>query len=162
MSDIYKLQYNGYTLTFPGWEGYVACEVQSGPTYTTLWETNSPFSNFYSITLNDSIDNYDEFIVYGSANRDSQRFFDTQNKYVVTKNSINRCPCFVGGRWNDGSTYILMNGTDMRLSGTSGYITSSFFVGQDNGTSNFTKGVYNTARNVDLHPYKIVGVKENQ
>jgi hypothetical protein len=149
------------TLTFPGWNGYVACEVSTGPRYTSLWETDSPFANFYSITLNDSIDNYDEFIVYGSANRDSQRFFDTQNRYTVTKNAINRCPCYVVGRWNDGSTYILMDGTDMRLSGTSGYITSSFFVGQNNGTTDFTRGMF-TSRNADLHPYKIVGVKENQ
>lgn len=39
------------------------------PTYTTLWETTTPFANGYTITLNDSIDNYDELIYYGSADR---------------------------------------------------------------------------------------------
>lgn len=129
-------------------------------TYTTLWETNSPFNNMYSITLNDSIDNYDEYIVYGSANRDSQVWLDTQNRYTVTPGKVNQGGCFYAGRWNTGSTYVLLNGTEMWLSGTSGYVSSSYFYGQNNGATTWSVGTYNTARNVDLHPYKIVGIKE--
>ena len=50
----------------------------------------------------------------------------------------------------------------MWLNGTSGYITSSYFMGQNNGATTFCDGTYNTARNDDLHPYKIVGIKEVQ
>jgi len=61
------------TLAYPGWNGYVGYEkFEPHFEYTTLWETDTPFKNMYSITLSDSIDNYDEYIVYGSANRDSQ------------------------------------------------------------------------------------------
>lgn len=164
MPDTYKLQYDGMTLTYPGWNGYVSYEYSPGPqyTYTTLWETTTPFKNMYSITLNDSIDNYDEYIVYGSANRDNQFWLDTQNHYVVNKNGVNQGGCFYAGRWSTGSTYILINGTDMWLNGTSGYITSSYFMGQNNNATTFCDGTFNTARNVDLHPYKIVGIKEVQ
>ena len=162
MSDIYKLQYNGMTLTYPGWNGYASWNI--GPTamysYTTLWETTTPFNNLYSIELNDSLDNYDEYIVYGSANRDSSRYIDVQNRYVVTHDKINRGGSFYAGRWSDGSTFILVNGTDMWLSGTSGYISSSYFIGQNNNTTAWARGLYSTGRNVDVHPYKIVGVKE--
>lgn len=34
MSDIYKLQYNGMTLAYPNWNGYVGCEVAQ--TFKTL------------------------------------------------------------------------------------------------------------------------------
>lgn len=36
MSDIYKLQYDGMTLTYPGWNGYVSYEVQPFKTLTLL------------------------------------------------------------------------------------------------------------------------------
>ena len=36
MSDIYKLQYNGMTLAYPGWNGYVCYENQSFKTLTLL------------------------------------------------------------------------------------------------------------------------------
>lgn len=160
MSDIYKLQYNGMTLAYPGWNGYVGYDDGPSYTYTTLWETDTPFKNMYSITLNDSIENYDEYIVYGSANRDDQFWLDTQNRYTVNHGAVNQGGCFYAGRWSTGSTYILLNGTDMWLDGTSGYITSSYFMGQNNGATTFCNGTYTAARNVDLHPYKIVGIKE--
>lgn len=162
MSDIYKLQYNGMTIAYPGWNGYVGYEDNTGPhfEYTTLWETDTPFKNMYSITLSDSIDNYDEYIVYGSADRDDQFWLDTQNRYTVNHTGVNQGGCFYAGRRSTGSTYILINGTDMWLNGTSGYITSSYFMGQNNGATTFCDGTFNTGRNVDLHPYKIVGVKE--
>ena len=94
----------------------------------------------YYITLTDSIDNYDEYIVYGSANRDSQFWLDTQNRYVVNKNGVNQGGCFYAGRWSTGSTYILLNGTDIFLNGTSGYITSSYFMGQNNNATTFCDG----------------------
>lgn len=160
MADVYKLQYNGRTIAYPGWNGYVGFKRGPTYTYTTLWETDTPFNNMYSITLSDSIDNYDEYIVYGSANRDEQFWLDTQNRYTVNHTGVNQGGCFYAGRWSTGSTFILINGTDMWLDGTSGYITSSYFIGQNNGATTFCDGTYNTGRNVDLHPYKIVGVKE--
>ena len=36
MSDIYKLQYDGMTLAYPGWNGYVSYEAQSFKTLTLL------------------------------------------------------------------------------------------------------------------------------
>ena len=162
MADLYKIQYANNTLTYPGWNGFLQYADNSGPTYeyTTLWETNDPFKNLYSITLSDDIRNYDEYIVYGTANRDNQCWLDTQNRYVVNKTGVNQGGPFYCGQWNTGSTYFLMSCTDMWLSGTSGYVNSSFFMGQNNGSTAWCNGTYNTARQVDLHPYKIVGIKE--
>lgn len=36
MPDTYKLQYDGMTLTYPGWGGYVSYESQSFKTLTLL------------------------------------------------------------------------------------------------------------------------------
>ena len=149
------LSLGGYSL-----QSFVPTAKPEPYTYTTLWETSSPYNNLYSITLNDSIDNYDQYIIYGSANRDSQRYINVQNRYVVTPNKINRGGPFYAGRWSDGSTYILVNGTEMWLSGTSGYISSSYFIGQGNNTTAWSRGLYSAGRAVDVHPYKIVGVKE--
>lgn len=163
MADlIYKLQYNGRTLKIPGLEGYLQYSVQEGPEYVTLWETDNPFRNMYSITLNDSIYNYDEYIVYGSANRDNELWLNTENKYVVTPNAVNQGGCFYAGKWNNTSTYMLINGTEMWLKDTSGYITSSYFFGQANNATTWSVNTYTAARQVDLHPYKIVGVRERR
>ena len=157
MSSSYFVTYGTDRLTFGG-SGSVAWKA---PTYTyrTLWVTNTPFRNLYSITLNDSIDNYDEYIVYGSAKR-TDLVVDTQTRYVVVPNQVNQGGCLYAGRWSTGSTYILINGTEMRLSGKSGYVDSSYFFGQTNNNTTWTQAVYSTARADDLHPYKIVGVKE--
>ena len=157
MSSSYYVTYGTDRLTFGG-SGSVAWKA---PTYAyrTLWETNTPFRNLYSITLNDSIDNYDELIVYGSANRNTFTL-KTENKYAVVPNTINQCGCYYAGRWDTASTYLLLNGTEMRLSGKSGYVDSSYFLGQSNNSTTWSQAVYNTARSSDLHPYKIVGVKE--
>lgn len=159
MGSSYYITFGTDRVTYPGVSGSVAWEAPAY-VYKELWRTDSASRNMYSISLNDSIDNYDEIIVYGSANRDSQIWLNTQNRYVVAKNVVNNCACIYAGRWNAGSTYILANGTDLRLSGTSGYVGSSYFFGQGNGSTAWTQAVYNTARATDLHPYKIVGVKE--
>lgn len=158
----YKLTFGDRILTYPGHAGYVGFENGPTYTYTTLWETNAPFNNMYSITLNDSIDNYDELIVYGSANRDNQMWLDTQNKYVVIPGTVQYIDPYYAGRWSTGSTYELINGTNFWVSGTSGYVSSSYFFGQGNNTTAWSQGTYTAARTVDLHPYKIVGVKEVQ
>lgn len=161
MSDIYKLQYNGMTLAYTGWNGYVGYEkFEPHFEYTTLWETDTPFKNLYSITLSDSIDNYDEYIVYGSGNR-GNLYLDTQNRYFVSHNGINQGGSYYAGRWSNTDTYLLLNGTEMWLSGTSGYISSSYFIGEGNNTTAWAQGINNNRVN-DVHPYKIVGIKEIQ
>ena len=39
MSDIYKLQYDGMTLTYPGWNGYVSYEAATGFKTLTLYHS---------------------------------------------------------------------------------------------------------------------------
>ena len=155
----YKLTFGDRTLTFPQWNGYVSFQAGTQYTYTTLWETNTPFKNLYSITLTDSIDNYDEFIVYGSAFRDSKLHIQTQNRYVVNHNGANQCGVNYAGRWAAPNSFLLANGTDMWVEGTSGYITSSYYIGEGPNTTSWIAALRNNSE-LDVHPYKIVGIKE--
>lgn len=159
MGNSYYITYGGDRVTYPGVSGSVAWKAPNY-VYKELWHADSAFRNMYSITLNDSIDNYDEYIVYGSAMRAGGMGLNTRNRYVVVSGSANMCGCYYAGKWDLNSTFILVNGTEMTLSGTSGYIGSSYFFGQNNNSTAWVETTYNTARTSDLHPYKIVGVKE--
>ena len=159
MGSSYFITYGNDRVTFGGPTGAVAWEAPRFE-YKLLWSTSNPFRNLYSITLNDSIDNYDEYIVYGSASRGTSFVLDTENKYVVVKNTVNQGGCYYAGRWENGNTYILENGTEVRLSGNSGFVGSSYFIGQNNNSTAWASTVFNTARSSDIHPYKIIGVRE--
>lgn len=141
-------------------ESPIGIQVGVQPTYTTLWETNSPFANMYSFTMSQSIDNFDELIVYGSANRDNAFWIDCENRYVVDPGKINMCCSYYNGTWGMSDTsHILCNGTQVWLSGTSGRVTSSYYMGQNNNSTAWCGWKSTTARVQDVHPYKIVGVK---
>jgi len=133
--------------------------MSSKPTYTVLWETNEPFRNQYSIVLNDSIDNYDEVICYGSANRGGNDRVNVKTTYPVISGTVNLVGPYTLNTWQSTNNYMLNNGTQMYLSGTSGYIDVSYYWGMQNGGTGFEANRYTTPRNADVHPYKIVGVK---
>lgn len=133
--------------------------VGAQPTYTVLWHTDSPFANMYSFTLSQSIDNFDEFIIYGSASRGGFNL-NVENRYVVDPGKINMCCNYYIGRWGDAAnTFYLCNGTQVWISGTSGRVTSSYFMGQNAGSTAWCGSKMTTARTDDVHPYEIVGVK---
>lgn len=131
----------------------------SEPTYTTLWETDTPFRNEYSFTLNDNIENYDEVIYYGSADRGGNATVRVMTEYPVCPGHINAGGPFICNTWQTGNAYWLCNGTQVWISGTSGYVCDSYYWGMQNGGTGFEANRYTTARNADVHPYKIVGVK---
>lgn len=133
--------------------------MSNKPTYTVLWETDTPFKNQYSIELNDSIDNYDEIICYGSANRGGNDRVNVKSTYPVISGTINLVGPYTLNTWQSTNYYMLNNGTQMYLSGASGYIDVSYYWGMQNGGTAFEANRYTTARNADVHPYKIVGVK---
>ena len=129
--------------------------MSNNETYTVLWETDTPFKNQYTISLNDSIDNYDEIICYGSANRGG----NVKTTYPVISGTIHLVGPYTLNAWQSTNHYMLNNGTQMYLSGTSGFIDVSYYWGMQNGGTAFDANRYTTARNADVHPYKIVGVK---
>lgn len=131
----------------------------SQPTLTTLWETDTPFRNLYSIQLSDSIDNYDEIWYYGTANRGTNVSVNCVSEYPVYKGAINQGGPYYCGQWETTNYYFLSNGTQMFLSGTSGYIEASYYWGMQNAGTAFEANRYTSPRGADVHPYKIVGVK---
>ena len=131
----------------------------SEPTYTLLWSADTIFRNQYSITLNDDIENYDELIYYGSADRGGNATVRVMSEYPVCPGHINAGGPFICNTWQTGNAYWLCNGTQVWVSGTSGYVCDSYYWGMQNGGTGFEANRYTTARNADVHPYKIVGVK---
>jgi len=127
------------------------------PERTVLWSAASPASNNTAITLSDSIDNYDEIVYYGSGNRGWSVAVNTE--YPVISGAVNGGGPFFYGRWGSGDNYILCNGTQVFLSGNSGYVYSSFFWGKNNGNTAFTGALRVNNYHGDIRPYKIVGVK---
>ena len=128
------------------------------PQRTVLWSAASVTSNNASITLSDSIYNYDEVVYYGSATRSPNRTVAVKTEYPVLP-GINAGGPFYCGRWSYSDTYILTNGTQVFLSGNSGYVHSSFFWGKSNGNTAFTGALRVNNYSGDIRPYKIVGVK---
>lgn len=133
--------------------------MSNNETYTVLWETDTPFKNQYTISLNDSIDNYDEIICYGSANRGGNDRVNVKTTYPVVSGCINLGGPYTLNTWQSTNHYMLNNGTQVYLSGNSGFIDVSYYWGMQNGGTGFEANRYTTARNADVHPYKIVGVK---
>jgi hypothetical protein len=123
---------------------------------TILWSAESVAPNNTSITLYDSIDNYDELIYYGSGTRTYSPCVMTE--YPVISGVLNLGGTFFYGKWGTGDTWLLCNGTQVFLSGTSGFVASSYYWGKvDNGTA-YNASLVNNRTN-DVRPFKIVGVK---
>lgn len=131
----------------------------SEPTYTLLWSADTIFKNNYTITLNDSIENYDEVIYYGSADRGGNTTCRVMTEYPVVPGVINQGGPFICNTWQTGNAYWLCNGTQVYLSGNTGKICNSYYWGMANGSTGYEGGLFTTARTSDIHPYKIVGVK---
>lgn len=133
--------------------------MSNSETYTVLWETDTPFKNQYTISLNDSIDNYDEVICYGSANRGGNDRVNVKTTYPIISGTVNLVGPYTLNTWQSTNHYMLNNGTQVYLSGNSGFIDVSYYWGMQNGGTGFEANRYTTARNADVHPYKIVGIK---
>lgn len=124
---------------------------------TLLWSSNGMAQNYTPITLNQNIESFDEIHYYGSALRMGNTYINNVTEYPVVPNRINLGGPYVVGMW-DNSLFLLNNGTQCWLSGTSGYINSSYFWGQDNNSATDYIGALINNRYQDLRPYKIVGI----
>lgn len=126
------------------------------PERTVLWSADSVQPNNTSIELNDSIDNYDELIYYGSGTRTYCPCVMTY--YPVVSGQLNLGGPFFYGIWTTGASYDLCNGTQMFLSGNSGFVGSSYYWGKQNNGTAYEAALVNN-RTSDVRPYKIVGLK---
>lgn len=123
---------------------------------TVLWSADTVQPNNTSITLDDSIDNYDEIIYYGSGTRTYCPCVMTE--YPVISGQLNLGGPFFFGNWGATDTFVLCNGTQVFLSGTSGFVASSYYWGKNNGSTAYTAALVNNRTN-DVRPYMIIGVK---
>lgn len=126
------------------------------PDKTVLWSADSQALAHTDIVLNDSVDNYDEILIYGSANNTYPRLTISEYPIIPGKMMIGG-PTYYG-KWATGDNFILVNGTRMGWSGNSARVISSFFYGKNNGSTAWA-GSYQQNRDSDVRPYKIVGLK---
>lgn len=126
------------------------------PERTVLWSAAAVQANNTSITLNDSIDNYDEIIYYGSGTRTYCPCVMTE--YPVIKGELNLGGPFFFGNWGATDGFVLCNGTQMFLSGTSGFVASSYYWGKNASNTAYAASLVNNRAN-DVRPYMIVGIK---
>lgn len=123
---------------------------------TVLWSADTVQPSNTSITLNDSIDNYDEIIYYGSGTRTYCPCVMTE--YPVISGVLNLGgPLFIG-KWGSTDGFVLCNGTQVFLSGTSGFVASSYYWGKNAANTDYAASLV-TNRTDDVRPYMIVGVK---
>ena len=129
-------------------------------TTALLWSADY-VNNFTTLTLNDSIDNYDELHYYCSGTRNGgAHVINTVTEYPVVPGIINQGGPMYCGLWDlPSNLFILCNGTQCWLSGNSGYVNSSFFWGNSDTTATTYIGSLPTNRTHEVRPYKIVGVK---
>jgi hypothetical protein len=129
------------------------------PIRKILWSAASQQASNSTITLNDSIDNYDEIIYYGSGTK-NDRTPCVATEYPVIPGVLNLGGPFFVGKWAsaDSDNFILCNGTQVFLSGNSGYVASSFYMGKNNSSTAWAASLL-TNRTNDVRPYRIVGVK---
>jgi hypothetical protein len=123
---------------------------------TVLWSAETVQPNNTSITLNDSIDNYDEIIYYGSGTRTYSPCVMTD--YPVISGQLNLGGPFFFGNWGATDGFVLCNGTQVFLSGTSGFVASSYYWGKNAANTAYAASLV-TNRTDDVRPYMIVGVK---
>lgn len=123
---------------------------------TVLWSADTVQPNNTSITLNDTIDNYDEIIYYGSGTRTYCPCVMTE--YPVISGQLNLGGPFFFGNWGATDGFVLCNGTQVFLSGNSGFVASSYYWGKNASNTAYAASLV-TNRTNDVRPYMIVGVK---
>lgn len=126
------------------------------PKRTMLWSAAGQQANNTSIELTDSIDNYDELWFYGSGTRTYTPCVITE--YPVIPGVVNLGGPFFVGKWGATDTFALCNGTQMFLSGNSGYVAASYYFGKGNGSTGWAAELVNNRAN-DVRPFKILGLK---
>ena len=128
------------------------------PIRKVLWSAASQQASNSTITLTDSIDNYDELWFYGSGTRNAMCPC-VITEYPVIPGVLNLGGPFFVGQWGSGTNnYELCNGTQIYLSGNSGLVATSFYFGKANGSTGWA-AANTTNRDLDVRPYKILGIK---
>ena len=113
MSDIYKLQYDGKTLTYPGWNGYVSYEYSTAFKTLTLYNseggtlTANKLTGYPGETINltTAYDTYWRFSGYQLTGDGSL----VGNDYTFGNEDASICACYkvnaftASGGWEKGS-----------------------------------------------------------
>lgn len=92
MSDVFKLQYNGMTLAYPGWNGFVTYEVSSGD--ESIWDGTYDYSWYDTVSDEFHLTSCAQFMAFanlcnGSAGGFAQDHFNGKTVYLDVSMIIN-------------------------------------------------------------------------
>lgn len=129
------------------------------PVSSVLWESSNQTANNYSITLSESIYNFKRVAIYGSGHRDQNAFACSLREFEVPEpGEPIVASVFALDGWNTAQTFALANGTNMNLSGTSGFVGDSWYFGMTTGATPTFAAMRRLNDPSDIRPYKIVGI----
>ena len=137
--------------------GYTG-DIQHSDKRELLWESTGNDYNT-NIELSETIHHFDKLMIYGSGLESYDTMHLSKNVYTVQPNLINGCDVWGYSPWTTAfqANYIL--GADLKLSGNSGHIGSSYYwgIGSKNATWAADKWTGTEAPKM-LMPWKIFGL----
>lgn len=137
--------------------GYTG-NIQHSDKRELLWESTGNDYNT-NIELSETIHHFDKVMIYGSGLENLDTMHVSKNVYTVQQNLINGCDAWGYSPWTTGfqANYIL--GADIKLSGNSGHIGSSYYWGIGSKNATWAAGKWTgTDAPKMLMPWKIFGL----
>ena len=133
-------------------------EIQHSDKRSLLWESTANDYNT-NIQLSEPITHFDKVMIYGSGLEAADTMHLSKNVYTVQPNLINGCDVWCYSPWTTSfqANYIL--GADLKLSGNSGHIGSSYYWGIGSKNNTWAAGKWTgTEAPKMLMPWKIFGL----
>lgn len=137
--------------------GYTG-DIQHSDKRSLLWETTG---NTYetNIELSETIMHFDKVMIYGSGlESEAQGAHLSKNVYIVQSGVIG-ADCFGYSMWDARNGYNYALGCGLQLSGNSGHVGSSYYMGQAQNTNSYAAGKWTGTNGPKmLQPFKIFGI----
>ena len=133
-------------------------EIQHSDKRSLLWESTGNDYNT-NIELSETIQHFDKVMIYGSGLENYDTMHLSKNVYTVQPGLINGCDVWCYSPWTTSfqANYIL--GADLKLSGNSGHIGSSYYWGIGSKNATWAAGKWTgTEAPKMLMPWKIFGI----
>ena len=154
-----NIHYIGNGLSGNGYENPVSVSVNEDKR-ELLWSANEVNTN-YSINLSSPIWHYENVIVYCSGQANENDYIkSSKNIYPSITTEQQNCDGYASLRFGKTDSGDYVHNAEITLSGNSGYIGQSNYMGMRSGSTGYSAGFRTeTSASQVLTPYKIYGYK---
>lgn len=124
---------------------------------TLIWSATENVYN-KSITLSEPLTHFEEYEIYASGMENATAGVHVaKTSFNTTENKVNGCDSWGYSPWTTTYNYIL--GSNIKISGSSGFVGSSYYMGQGSNTTAYAAGKWvNADAPKMLQPFKIFGL----